>query len=126
MRVLIVEANPNLGEVWKNHIARRGCQVELASSQAHAIEFLRVTDVSVIILDLVLPEGSAFAVADFASYRQPDARVIFVTNTSFFSDGSIFRHIPNACAFMQSDAPPDDLMALVEHYGIRPGAVDTQ
>jgi len=44
----------------------------------------------VIVLDLALEEGSALAVADFASYRHPDARVIFVTNASFFSDGSIF------------------------------------
>ena len=39
--------------------------------------------------------GVAMAVADFASYRRPEARVIFVTNTSFFSDGSIFAHSPS-------------------------------
>ena len=68
------------------------------------------------ILDLVLDEGSALAVSDFASYRQPLARVIFVTNTSFFSDGSIFRHCVNACAYMPSATPPEDLAAMVEHY----------
>jgi hypothetical protein len=52
-----------------------------------------------------------------ASYRQPGAKVIFVTDTTFFSDGSIFRHIPNACAFIRAETPPDDLVAIVEHYG---------
>lgn len=70
----------------------------------------------IIVLDLVLDNGSALAVADFASYRRPDARVIFVTNTSFFSDGSIFAHSPNACAYVQSETPPEDLAAMVEHY----------
>ena len=64
----------------------------------------------------MLANGSALAVSDFASYRRPDARVIFVTNTTFFSDGSIFAHSPNACAFMQSSTPPEDLAAMVEHY----------
>ncbi|MEO0990514.1 MAG: response regulator [Pseudomonadota bacterium] len=120
MQVLIVESNPDLGKVWKAHIERRGCVVTLATTQNDAITTLREDDIDVIILDLVLDAGSAFAVADFASYRLPDAKVIFVTNTTFFSDGSIFRHIPNACAFVQSQTPPEDLVAMVEHYGERP------
>ena len=43
-----------------------------------------------------------------------------ITNTSFFSDGSIFRHIPNACAFLPSATPPADLAAVVGHYGDTP------
>lgn len=117
MRVLIVESNPDLGRVWTKHLERAGCHVVLATDQAQATECLTEQGVDVIILDLVLGQGSAFAVADFASYRQPDAKVIFVTNTTFFSDGSIFQHIPNACAFVQTETPPEDLTAMVEHYG---------
>ena len=117
MRVLIVESNPDLGDIWKKHLARAGCEVELETSQEAAITRLHTQDVAVIVLDLVLEGGSAFAVADFASYRQPDARVVFVTNTTFFSDGSIFRHIPNARAFLQRETPPDDLAAMVSYYG---------
>lgn len=117
MRVLIVEGNPDLGSIWCRHLERAGCQVKLSTSQPAAIKSLRDDPVDVIILDLVLEDGSAFAVADFASYRQPDAKVIFVSDTSFFSDGSIFQHIPNACAMMPSQVTPEDLGALVEHYG---------
>ena len=118
MRVLIVEGNPDLGQVWAGSIERLGVDVSVATSQHEAIELMRETEVNVIILDLVLQNGSAFAIADFASYRHPEAKVIFVTNTTFFSDGSIFRHIPNACAFVQTETPPDDLAAMVEHYGV--------
>ena len=91
--------------------------MEMAIGQTDAIEALQNLEVDIIVLDLILSDGSAFAIADFAAYRQPLAKVIFVTNTSFFSDGSIFQHIPNACAMMTSEMPPEDLGALVEHYG---------
>ena len=67
---------------------------------------------------MVLRNGSALAVADFASYRQPEAQVIFVTNSAFFSDGSIFAHSANARAMFPSSGRPSDLAAMVEHYGM--------
>ncbi len=117
MRVLIVESDRNLGWLWQRHIARMGAEVRLATGQLEAVACLEQEDADVIVLDLVLSEGSAIAVADYAAYRRPHAKIIFVTNTSFFSDGSIFQHIPNACAFLPSRTSPDDLAALVEHYG---------
>ena len=118
MRVLIVESNPELSWLWAGHLERQGAQVMRAESEADAIHTLRHSPVDVIVLDLVLEEGSAFAVADFASYRHPSARVIFATNTSFFSDGSIFQHIPNACAFLPSATAPEDLAAVIDYYGV--------
>lgn len=117
MRVLIVESEVNLGWLWKNHLERFFPTVLLARAQSEAVALIEREAFDVIVLDLVLAEGSAFAVADYASYRTPAAKVIFVTNTTFFSDGSIFQHIPNACAFMPTETRPDDLAALVEHYG---------
>lgn len=118
MHVLIVQSNSNLADIWRAHLERQGARVDVAATQEQAIHVLQTAEVvNVVILDLVLAGGSAFAVADMASYRQPDAKVIFVTNTTFFSDGSIFRHIPNACAFIRAETPPEDLVAIVEHYG---------
>ena len=118
MHVLIVQSNAGLADIWRRHLERQGATVDVSRTQEEAIHVLQTRDgVKVVILDLVLETGSAFAVADMASYRQPDAKVIFVTDTTFFSDGSIFRHIPNACAFIRAETPPDDLAAIVEHYG---------
>lgn len=116
MNVLIVESKAHLGEIWRRHLERHGAMVERAGNQHSAIRLLQDRRFDIIVLNLVLDDGSALAVADFASYRWPDTRVIFVTNTSFFSDGSIFQHAPNACAFVQSEMPPEDLAAMVEHY----------
>ena len=116
MNVLIVESRRALGALWQRHLDRQGAEVKLVHSQEAAIAALYDQSFDIILLDLILANGSALAVSDFASYRRPDARVIFVTNTTFFSDGSIFAHSPNACAFLQSSTPPEDLAAMVEHY----------
>lgn len=117
MNVLIVESEANLAQLWKRHLCRHGVNVTVAQTQAEAIAQLSRQDVDVVVLNLVLTDGSAFAVADYSSYRRPDTRVIFVTNTSFFSDGSIFAHCVNACAYLRTETPPEDLVAMVQHYG---------
>lgn len=119
MKVLIVQSCTQLGMLWKNHLTRQGMEVFLAPGQSQAIKVLIQHSPEIIVLDLMLDQGSAFAVSDFANYRCPEAQVIFVTNTSFFSDGSIFSHSSNACAFIQSETPPEDLALLIEHFGTR-------
>lgn len=116
MNLLIVESREDLGKLWLRHLSRMGGNVRLVTSQDAACEAIAKTPPDVIILDLVLSDGSALAISDFASYRAPNARVIFVTDTSFFSDGSIFSLASNACAFVQSNTPPEDLAAMAEHY----------
>ena len=117
MKVLIVESQPDLGRVWQSHLQRCGMDVDLVRGQMGAARYMSMYAPDIIILDLVLEEGSPLAIADYASFRHPDARVIFVTNTSFFSDGSIFSHACNACAFVPTQTLPDDLAAMVEHFG---------
>ena len=116
MQVLIVEAESGLAGVWSRHLERLGCTVQVAATQEAAVTALQQRSVDVIVLDLTLADGSAFAVADFASYRRPAARVVFVTRSTFFSDGSIFSLVPNACGFFRIDTPPEDLAAIVRHY----------
>lgn len=122
MDVLIVESQPELGQLWARHLERVGMAVALASGQTQAIAHLIKHTPDIIILDLVLEQGSALTISDFASFKHPETQIIFVTDTTFFSDGSIFAHAQNACAFLQSNTPPDDLAAMVEHYAVSSAA----
>ncbi|WP_146584934.1 response regulator [Puniceibacterium confluentis] len=119
MTVLIVESSTDLGSVWLRHLQRAGMTAILVTDAESAMSLLQSEPIHVIILDLVLDQGNALTVADFASFRQPDCRVIFVTNTTFFSDGSIFQLCANACAFVPSATRPDDLTAIVQHHAPR-------
>ncbi len=115
--ILIVASNPDLSKVWGRHLERQGQVVEILNSQDAAVDYLHEKTAEVIVLDLMLQEGSALAIADFASYRRPDSRIVFVTNNTFFSDGSLFTHIPNTAAILQEQTPPTDLAAIVAYHG---------
>lgn len=117
MRVLIVQSNANLGQLWRRYLERLHATVTVVQTGAQALSLVDSDAFDVIVLDLVLEEGSALTVADFAEFRQPDANVVFVTDTTFFSDGSIFNHSANARAFIQTATPPQDLAAIVHYYG---------
>jgi len=117
MRVLIVQSNEALCRVWSRHLERLGVTVTSAHSGSDAVERVENQTFDCIVLDLVLGEGSALTVADLAYFRQPEASVVFVTDTTFFSDGSIFSHSANARAFVEKTTPPNDLAAIVQHYG---------
>jgi DNA-binding response OmpR family regulator len=113
MRVLIVQSEPEIGALWGAHLERGGVEVFQAGSAETACALLRDRVIDVILLDLEV--SGAFSIADFAHYRQPGAAVISVTRRGFFSDGSIFRLMPNARAFLPAGVPPADLAAVVDH-----------
>jgi DNA-binding NtrC family response regulator len=117
MRVLIVENNQDLGGIWKQHLERQDAEVQLETCEESAVRFLTENPVDVIVLNLDLAEGGALTVADFAAYRRPEAKVVFVTASSFFSDGSIFAHSANACACLSAQTRPEDLATLVTYHG---------
>jgi len=114
--VLIVESNAGRGANWRDHLERAGFETVLVHDQSEAVKVLQTRPVRLILMDLDLVEGSAIAVADFASYRQPGVKVILLTGSGLFSDGSIFRHVANVCAFLPVSTPPEDLAAMVEYH----------
>jgi len=126
MRVLIVQDNTTLGKVWARHLQRLGGAVTLTESAEHALTLLQREAFDVIVLNLVLRNGGALTVADFANFNHPRANVVFVTDTTFFSDGSIFSHSANARAFIESNTPPSDLAEIVLYYGYKGGATSGQ
>lgn len=117
--VLIVESNSSLCQVWKRHLERLGRTVTLAQTVNEAYALLRRQQFSVIVLDYCMEKGSAIYLSDYAHYCQPQAKVILVTRSGFFSDGSILEHCGNACAILSDTAKPADLAALADHYGQR-------
>ncbi len=117
MRVLIIETNRDLAGVWSRSLERQGADVVCSYDEDTALQTLDQTRVDVIVMNVHLENGNALALADYAAFRAPHARVIFVTNSSFFSDGSIFNLARNAHAFIPDQTPVDDLTALVEFHG---------
>jgi DNA-binding response OmpR family regulator len=115
--ILIVASKPDLSRIWARHLERQNHQVTVVDSQQEAVDYMTKQTPSVLVLDVMLTEGSAIAVADFASYRHPDMRIVFVTRSTFFSDGSLFQHMPNAAAIVPEQTRPGDLAEIVAYHG---------
>jgi DNA-binding response OmpR family regulator len=119
MDILIVEEDRNLARIWGRHLARSGGRVTLAHDEAAAIARIDAGPLAALVIDVDLGDGSAVAVADYARFRQPEAKVVLVSAQRFFSDGSIFRLLPNACAYLSRGTDPEDLAAVVDHHARR-------
>jgi CheY-like chemotaxis protein len=119
MDVLILDNSPDLGGLWQMHLIGLGMAAALVGSDDEALAYMRGIRPDVILANLDLPGSGAIIVADYAAYRYPDTRVVFVTASSHFSDGSIFSTSPNACAFLPARTPPEDLAAVVEFHAHR-------
>lgn len=119
MQVLIVAEDEPLARLWAAHLARLGAAVSLAGSETEALSRIEAGPLAALVVDADLARGSALAVADYARLRQPAARVVLVTANRFFSDGSIFALLPNACACLSRGADPADLAAVVQHHARR-------
>ncbi len=122
LRVLIVQSNADLGALWSGHLERQGAAVTLALTADDALKALLRVNFHAIILDMVLSDGNALIVADIAAFRQPEANVICVTDSTFFSDGSIFAHSATARLMLRRETPPEELAAIVSHYGAQSAA----
>ena len=126
LRVLLVQSEPVLGALWQRHLVRQGAEVTWCRDADAALRALADAVFDVVVLDLVLEDGNGLTVADIAAFRQPDANVICVTDSSFFSDGSIFAHCATARLTLNRTTPPDELTAIVAHYGQRSAALSRQ
>lgn len=111
-----------LSRVWQRHLERQGAVVTCVPDAEAAVTQIGTAVFDVVVLDLMLSHGGALAVADMVAFRQPEANVIFVTDTSFFSDGSIFRHSAAVRLMLRRETPPEELATIVAHYGSRSAA----
>ncbi len=122
MKVLIVQSSQRLSACWKNSLKTFGATVVEARTQREATAHLLEHNFDAVILDLLLDQGSALAIAELTDFRHPDAKLFILSSTSYFSDGSIFSHFTNVCGFLPTSTPPDDLAAFVTHH-TRPKAL---
>lgn len=116
MSILIVESETERAEIWADHLRRAGHDVVTANNRADAVSRIENESLNIVILNIVLPDGGALDLADLVGYRQPKARIMFVSPDSFFSDGSIFSLSSSACCYVRPHTPPADITAMVDHY----------
>jgi CheY-like chemotaxis protein len=116
MNVLIVESTGVQAKRWSDYLGEICKELTSAKNRVEAVEALRVQRYNAIVLDLSLAEGTALSIADYAAYRQPWARVLFVTRDASYEGGWLFQNYANARGVTSATVPPQDLAAMVDYY----------
>lgn len=83
MNVLIVATAPDLGALWARALERLDLTPRVVDGEETAVAHMRHHRPELILADLDPPGSGALTVADYAAYRHPNARVIFVTASRF-------------------------------------------
>jgi DNA-binding NarL/FixJ family response regulator len=91
-----------------------------ARDQAEAVAFLEDVRPHVMIIDLAMGGGSPLAVADYATFRCPDVRIIYAVGEaqSGFADGSIFGLGTNAHGCVTPSMAEGDVAAYLAHHAM--------
>ena len=116
MDTLLVDYVKPRIDLWARHLERQGVIVTKALTPDDAYRCLSVTAFDTMVLNMGMPHGEALSIADFAIFRSPDISIVAVTSDRFFSDGSLFRFIPNLCSHVTETVPIDDLSNTLTHY----------
>lgn len=114
LRLLVVQDNADLGQIWCNFLRRRGVDVTLVTNGEDAVRAIAMDPFDALIIEPVLSGG--LPVADFATFRNPEIIIIAVTKSDFFSGGALFDLIPNVRGVLRPPVRPEDLAAYLEHF----------
>lgn len=124
MRVLIVEDESDLGEVFQDYIASRGHKADVVSSAEAALDRIRRRRPHAIILDVKLPGMSGLDFMSLPVVREAAIPVIVIS-------GHATEHQARECLklgaleFLAKPVPLDVLGTVLDHVELFATAVDT-
>ncbi len=115
MKVLVVEDDAALRELWLDVFARAGHHADGSANARRAREILLTRSYDVVVLDLHLGNESGLSVALLATYVNPDCRVVIITGSSLFAKGELFEMAPSVTTVLRKPVPINELLAVAEH-----------
>lgn len=116
MRVLILEDDRILAEVFKDALEAEGHAVMLAHENEQAFNCLRDGDFDILIFDLLIDGETSIPVLDYANFVQPKAEIILVTGSGLFPRGELHYSISDVSYRIQKPVKLDDLIHVVAHF----------
>ncbi|MEL7216031.1 MAG: hypothetical protein AAGJ96_08910 [Pseudomonadota bacterium] len=95
MNVLAIGSETVPLEAWAEALAREGVELQFRRNVFDTRRDLLTHSVKVLLLDLEMPEIAPLALADLAAFRHPDVHILPITTGTRFTDGSLYRVVPN-------------------------------
>jgi DNA-binding response OmpR family regulator len=115
-KILLVEDDPFLSTLLKNHLEKEGMSVGLAKDGEEAIAFLRANKFDLILLDIILPKKSGFELLE--EIRQdPElekVQVIIISNLGQPEDVARGQKLGAIEYFIKTKTSIDELMLKIK------------
>ena len=115
-KILLVEDDPFLSTLLKNHLEKEGMSVGLAKDGEEAIAFLRANKFDFILLDIILPKKSGFELLE--EIRQdPElekVQVIIISNLGQPEDVARGQKLGAIEYFIKTKTSIDELMLKIK------------
>lgn len=119
MRVLVVEDDERLRDLWVLAIEGAGASAEAVSSATSARKLLLTEAFDLVLLDLNLGQESGLSVSTLAGYVNPDCRIVVVTGSQLFPNGELFSMDPSIVTVLRKPVDLRELTAVCEHQAER-------
>ncbi len=81
-RALVVEDDPAIRKLVEKLLVRKGIQVDVAPDGRNAVEKLKATTYSVVLLDLMIPELNGFQIIEFIKENKINVPIAVVSAVS--------------------------------------------
>ncbi len=121
LNCLVIEDEPGIGWAIRRLLEHAGAAVEVAVSGAHALEYLASEPVSLIFLDVKLPDADGFELAGVINQTAPAIPIVIISAYFYPDDPKVqqmlaagvarrfiakpFRHEELLCAMRELLAP---------------------
>lgn len=113
-RILIVEDNEEINEIWKEFFEDEGYQTSQAYDGEQAMRALARGSFDMVILDLMLPGFDGFDVLDYMLRREISTPVIAVTGEVIEDARRRLSSYPQVKRFLFKPLLPSELLKEVE------------
>ena len=118
LRVLIVEGDLQLGEVYRDALCDWGANAQWARSLREAIE-LSTQPFDMMVLDSTLPDGNGVTLAEHAGRMRPAPLIVAITAPGDARDAFRMAQL-GAVAHLEKPATATDLTIAIEYVQSRP------
>ena len=85
-KLLLVEDDPNLGELLSGYLKAKGFQVELSTDGEQGLKAYKASKFDLLILDVMMPVKDGFTLAKEIREKDQSTPIIFLTAKSMKQD----------------------------------------
>ena len=114
MKVLVVEDDPNLRGVFLSALETSGRDVHCVATEAEARVALLDSAFDLVLLDLCLKGRDGLDVTAYATYRNPNCRVVLISGACRVEDGALNACDSTVAAVLSKPVDLEDLLDVAD------------